>query len=108
MNRLAFLLIPFMAAQVTDPDFKPWLRIEPAEVHLAPGATAVFRPNLNYPKGRNYLRPPVVWSVQEGAAGGSVDVMGHYTAPPTVGIYHVVVERADAKGVRAVATVTVR
>ena len=101
-------LLPYLAAPVTDSDFKPWLRIEPAEVQLALGASATFRPGLNYPKGRNYLRPPVKWSVQEGGAGGAVDAMGHYTAPGTPGIYHVVVERTDVEGVRAIAAITVR
>jgi hypothetical protein len=85
-----------------------WLRVEPTAIHLAPGATTAFRPSLNYPKGVNYLRPPVKWSVQEGDAGGTVDLMGHYTAPAGAGTYHVIVERTDAKGVRAIATVTVQ
>src|SRR5260370_41154611 len=32
----------------------------------------------------------LTWSVQEGASGGTVDSSGHYTAPTTEGIYHVV------------------
>lgn len=85
-----------------------WLRVDRSEAHLAPGATAAFRPNLNYPKGVNYLRPPVKWSVQEGAQGGTVDISGHYTAPSAAGTYHVVAERTDAKGVRAIVTVIVQ
>ena len=84
-----------------------WLRVDPAQAEVAPGGTAAFRVNLNYPKGVNYMRPPVKWSMQE-QDGGSVDAMGRYTAPAAAGTYHVVVERTDAKGVRAVATVTVR
>ena len=34
--------------------------------------------------------PTVTWSVQEGAAGGSVDASGRYTAPGTPGTFHVV------------------
>ncbi|HTL97772.1 MAG TPA: hypothetical protein VL181_03105 [Holophagaceae bacterium] len=84
-----------------------WLRVEPTEVEVAPGGAFTFRPNLNYPKGRAYLRPPVKWSVQE-AAGGAIDAMGHYTAPASTGVFHVLVERTDVDGVRAVATVTVK
>jgi len=84
-----------------------WLRIDPAQAEVALGGTAVFRVNLNYPTGVNYLRPPVKWSVQE-QGGGSVDATGRYTAPAAAGTYHVAVERTDAPGVRAVATVTVR
>lgn len=108
MNRLALLTFPLAAASMTDPGFKPWLRIEPGAIQLAPGATAAFRVNLNYPPGRNYLRPPVKWSVQEGASGGSVDVMGHYTAPDKAGTFHVIAERTDVEGIRAAAAITVR
>jgi uncharacterized protein (TIGR03382 family) len=31
-----------------------------------------------------------LWSVQEGAAGGSIDAKGNYTAPTTPGTYHIV------------------
>ena len=88
-------------------DFTPWLRIDPTEAEVASGAAFAFRPNLNYPKGRYYMRPPVKWSVQE-AAGGSIDAMGHYTAPAAPGTYHVIVERTDVEGIRAIATVTVK
>jgi hypothetical protein len=127
VKRMPILLLPFALAchcpQTAAPTPTPtpapadpvmesesllWLRVEPNAVHLAPGANAAFRPSLNYPKGVNYLRPPVKWSVQEGGAGGSVDIAGRYTAPSAAGIYHVVVERTDAKGVRAIATVTVQ
>lgn len=38
----------------------------------------------------------VSWSVQEGAAGGSIDANGVYTAPNTAGTFHVVAtSRAD-------------
>lgn len=124
MKRMLMLLVPFAMAcrgpQAVTPapthaqaapmasESSLWLHIDPTNITLAPGASAVFRPSLNYPKGVNYLRPPVKWSVQEGEGGGSVDLGGHYTAPATAGTYHVVVERTDAKGVRALATVTVR
>lgn len=84
-----------------------WLRVEPTQVDVAPGAAFTFRPNLNYPPDRRYLRPPVKWSVQE-AEGGSIDAMGHYTAPGSPGVFHVLVERTDVDGVKAVATVTVK
>lgn len=99
---------PAQVASVSESESLLWLKVEPTTVELAPGATAVFRPSLNYPKGVNYLRPPVKWRVQEGDAGGTVDMMGHYTAPSAPGTYHVVVERTDAQGVRAIATVTVK
>ncbi len=49
----------------------------------------------------------VTWSVQEGAAGGSVSSAGVYTAPSSAGTYHVVAtSQADATK-SSVATVTV-
>lgn len=84
-----------------------WLRLDPDHAELAPGGACAFRPNLNYRPGRAYIRPPVKWSVEEDG-GGKVDQMGHYTAPQAAGTYHVVAERTDEPGVRAVATVTVR
>jgi hypothetical protein len=47
----------------------------------------------------------VTWSVREGAAGGTVDAGGHYTAPATAGAYHVVA--TSAASTTATATVTV-
>ena len=39
----------------------------------------------------------VVWSVQEGAAGGTITAGGAYTAPSTAGTYHVIAaSSADA------------
>jgi hypothetical protein len=49
----------------------------------------------------------VGWTVQEGAAGGTITAAGVYTAPPDAGTYHVVAtSRADASR-SAVAAVVV-
>lgn len=50
----------------------------------------------------------VLWSVQEGAAGGGVDANGLYTAPDQAGTYHVVATSRADPSKTAVATVTVR
>lgn len=49
----------------------------------------------------------VAWSVQEGAAGGTVDANGVYTAPSTAGTYHVVATSAASVGATATVPVTV-
>jgi len=49
----------------------------------------------------------VLWSVREGAAGGSVDGTGLYTAPPGFGIFHVVASSHADSTRSAVARVTV-
>jgi hypothetical protein len=94
-------------APMTASDDSLWLRVDPAQAEVPVNGAFTFRPSLNYPEGRRYLRPPVKWSVQE-AGGGAIDAMGHYTAPASAGTYHVVAERTDAEGVRAVASVTVK
>lgn len=50
----------------------------------------------------------VTWSVQEGAAGGSVDDSGVFTAPSTAGTYHVVATSTDYFGHTGTATLDVR
>jgi streptogramin lyase len=51
--------------------------------------------------------PDVTWSVQEGAAGGSVDSAGYYIAPSTPGTYHVVATSQADPTKSATATVNV-
>ena len=49
----------------------------------------------------------VLWSVQEGAPGGTVDGAGLYLAPPNAGVYHVVATSHADPTRSAAATVTV-
>ncbi|MFL5581151.1 MAG: hypothetical protein ACJ8AO_12315 [Gemmatimonadaceae bacterium] len=49
----------------------------------------------------------VTWSVQEGAAGGTVDASGLYTAPSAAGTYHLVATSAAAPASMATVPVTV-
>ena len=51
--------------------------------------------------------PTVVWSVKEGASGGTVTPDGVYTAPATRGVYHVVATSVASPRQKATATVTV-
>jgi hypothetical protein len=55
----------------------------------------------------NAQNTAVTWSVQEGAAGGSIASNGTYTAPSTAGAYHVVATSVADGTATAVATVTV-
>jgi hypothetical protein len=50
----------------------------------------------------------VTWSVQEGAAGGSITAAGLYTAPGASGTFHVVAASVFDPNVKATATVTVQ
>jgi hypothetical protein len=49
----------------------------------------------------------VIWTVQEGAAGGSITSTGLYTAPVGTGNFHVVATSASDPSVKAAATVVV-
>ena len=50
----------------------------------------------------------VIWSVQEGASGGTIDAGGHYTAPSAPGTYHVVATSNANPTVSTRASVTVK
>jgi hypothetical protein len=50
----------------------------------------------------------VIWSVQEGSAGGTITDGGRYTAPTKPGTYHVVAKSAANGDKKAIATVTVK
>ena len=49
----------------------------------------------------------VVWSVQEGAAGGAIDANGNYVAPSAQGTFHVIVTSVADPTMSAIATTTV-
>ncbi len=76
--------------------------ISPAQVTLAIGTSQPFSATVT---GAD--NTAVTWSVEEGAAGGSVSAAGLYTAPSVPGTYHVVAQSvADAtKSARATVTV---
>ena len=74
-------------------------------VTLAPGATFNFTATVS--GAGSGQSTAVTWSVQEGAAGGTIDANGKYTAPSTVGTYHVVATSVADATVAATATVTV-
>lgn len=50
----------------------------------------------------------VTWSVQEGAAGGTVSNTGLYTAPSTAGTYHAIATSNASSSATGTATVTVQ
>jgi hypothetical protein len=74
-------------------------------VVLAPGATFNFTATVS--GAASGQSTAVTWSVQEGAAGGTIDANGKYTAPSTPGTYHVVATSVADATIAATATVTV-
>ncbi|HZZ84798.1 MAG TPA: glycosyl hydrolase family 18 protein [Anaeromyxobacteraceae bacterium] len=76
--------------------------VSPASATLAASAVQAFTATVS-----GTTNTGVTWSIQEGAAGGTVSASGAYTAPATGGTYHVVAtSQADATK-SAIATVTV-
>ena len=78
------------------------IAIYPTSVTTAPGSSKAFAYNIS----GNITNPAVVWSVQE-PNGGTIDTSGVYTAPSTVGTYHVVVTSVASPTLSAISTVTV-
>jgi hypothetical protein len=79
------------------------VRLAPLIAQVGPGGSIPFIASVT-----GSTDTGVAWSVQEGAAGGSVNASGVYNAPTSEGTYHVVAaSKADAT-VFQVATVTVK
>lgn len=76
--------------------------LTPSTVSLATGATTTFRAIVSGTSDTS-----VVWTVQEGASGGSVTSSGVYTAPSTAGTYHVVATSNADPTTKASSLVTV-
>jgi uncharacterized protein (TIGR03437 family) len=75
-------------------------------VFLDPAATTVPQGNIQTFSVFG-IAGTVRWTVQEGAAGGSITTGGVYTAPNTPGTYHVVATSPTDATQKAVATVTI-
>ena len=77
------------------------LAVSPSTASLAPSAGQSFSLNLS--------GSPIAatWSVQEGAAGGSIDANGNYVASNTAGTYHVIGTSVADPAQTAAARVTV-
>jgi len=70
--------------------------ISPSTANLNQGGTQAFTATV-----------PVNWTVQEGAAGGSITNMGVYTAPNKAGTFHVIATSQADTTKSATATLTV-
>lgn len=60
--------------------------VTPAVTHLAPGASQLFVGAIADDPDAAF-----VWSIDGGAAAGSIDAAGRYTAPDVAGTYHTLV-----------------
>src|ERR1700756_4557718 len=76
--------------------------ILPNSVTVALGAGQKFMGTVTGSKNS-----AVTWTVQEGAAGGSIDNQGNYTAPQVAGTYHVIATSMAHAAKSGSATVTV-
>ena len=78
----------------------------PQVAALSPGGQQAFT-GYAIPQGDGTTNFDVTWSVQEGPAGGSITAAGVYTAPASVGTYHVIATSVANPASRTTATVTV-
>ncbi len=76
--------------------------IIPASVAMRLGATQTFAATVT-----GSSNTAVTWTVQEGATGGTITGAGFYTAPTTLGTFHVVATSVADPGKSASAAVTV-
>jgi hypothetical protein len=80
----------------------PSIVVTPSSAKLAPGGVQQFVATVV-----GLSSTALLWSVQEGAAGGTIDATGKYTAPVTMGTYHVIAQSSVNLSVTASATVTI-
>lgn len=78
------------------------LSLNPATVTIPVGSSQQFTAYLT---GGSF--DAILWSVVEGAAGGTISESGLYTAPATPGTYHVQASVSTNPSIQATATVTV-
>jgi hypothetical protein len=89
--------------------------VSPDSATVSSGGTAMF---TAHPSGGEAIRLFVDWSIQEGAAGGTIvvqpdgptgDSSVQYTAPNNgAGTFHIVASIRNFPDVKAIATVTVK
>lgn len=76
--------------------------VTPSTQTMSAGETFTFHAIVN-----GTTNPGVTWSVQEGASGGTVSQTGLYTAPGTLGTYHVVATSVVDTSKSGAASVTI-
>lgn len=91
------IIIVYVIAEPTN-----GITLTPPSASLVPDASQTFTAS-----GSVLHNQGVTWSVQEGAAGGTITSAGVYTAPATAGTYHVVATSIFNPSKTATATITV-
>src|SRR5579859_7288235 len=76
--------------------------VSPNAATVFAGATSPFTAMVT-----GTINVAVTWAVQEGAAGGSITGSGVYTAPQTIGTFHVIATSQADTNKSATATITV-
>lgn len=76
--------------------------ISPTEANVIPGATFQFTAQVT-----GTVNTAVSWSLQEGNAGGTVTSTGTYTAPASLGTFHLIATSAADQSKSAAAAITV-
>jgi len=93
--------VPSAQGNATVTVLVPQVVIAPATVALVPGGTQTFTATV-----KGLANTNVTWSVQE-AAGGLINGAGFYSAPVTVGFYHVAATSVEDTTISGRSTITV-
>lgn len=97
---LAVIVTVAAAAQTTGQGFLP-VKIDPPEATLYVGETLTFTAVAGGAKNAG-----IRWSIQE-PDGGRITDEGIYTAPRTIGVYHIIASSKTDPRAKATATATV-
>ncbi len=92
------VLVDGKDSSVTETKPRSTIVVSPATVTLEPGGFVQLSATVSPPGS-------VTWSVQEGAAGGSVNEGGAYAAPYAAGTFHIVATTDDGARASIAATV---
>lgn len=76
--------------------------LSPGVTTLDQGATQQFTATVT-----GDANTAVVWAIEEGNGGGSIDAQGRYTAPFAAGVFHVIATSAVAPSKKAIAQISV-
>jgi large repetitive protein len=76
--------------------------VSPGAIGLTQGGTYTFEAGVS-----GFISSAVNWSIQEGSQGGSITTSGVYTAPASMGLYHVLATSQADPAQSAIATVNV-
>jgi hypothetical protein len=78
------------------------VKVDPASSTIPAGATIRYSARVT-----GTTDPRVIWSIEEGTSGGTIDQSGLYSSPPREGVFHIVATSVADPSKRGIAVATV-